>query len=77
MARFDPVADRYDAFCATPLGSFVEAVERQMVAELLDPHPGERVVDLGCGRTYYTMALMRNHYTEQTFAGRERPFSLC
>jgi ubiquinone/menaquinone biosynthesis C-methylase UbiE len=52
MARFDPVADRYDAFCATPLGSFVEAVERQMVAELLDPHPGERVVDLGCRRTY-------------------------
>ncbi|PSR21062.1 Methyltransferase domain-containing protein [Sulfobacillus thermosulfidooxidans DSM 9293] len=55
MARFDPVADRYDAFCATPLGSFVEAVERQMVAELLDPHPGERVVDLGCGTGTYAL----------------------
>ena len=49
MARFDAVADRYDAFCATPLGSFVEAIERQIVSALLDPRPGERMVDLGCG----------------------------
>lgn len=37
------------AFCATPLGSFVEAIERQIVSALLDPRPGERVVDVGCG----------------------------
>lgn len=55
MARFDTVADRYDAFCATPLGSFVEDVERQMIGALLELKPGETVVDLGCGTGEYTL----------------------
>ena len=57
VARFDIVANRYDAFCATPLGSFVEAVEHQIVSAVLDPRPGERVVDLGCGTGTSTLWL--------------------
>lgn len=49
MPRLDAVADRDDAFCATPWGLFVEAVERQIVGAVLDPHLRERVVDVGCG----------------------------
>ncbi len=48
VARFDSVADRYDAFCATPLGTLVDTVERQMVGALLDLHAGDWVVALGC-----------------------------
>ena len=55
MTRFDSPADRCDAFCATPFGSFVEAVERQMVGELLEPLPGGRGADLGCGTGTYSL----------------------
>lgn len=57
MARFDAVADRYDAFCATPLGGFVDEVERQVIVELLAPRSGETLVDLGCGTGSYTVFL--------------------
>lgn len=57
MARFDAVAERYDAFCQTPLGQYVDAVERALVWELLDPRPGEAVADLGCGTGAYTVSL--------------------
>lgn len=49
MGSFDSVADRYDAVCATPIGTFIETVEQKIVKELLNPCPGERIVDLGCG----------------------------
>jgi ubiquinone/menaquinone biosynthesis C-methylase UbiE len=49
VARFDAVAERYDAFCATPLGQFVEHVERELLKELLALRPGLLVADLGCG----------------------------
>jgi SAM-dependent methyltransferase len=55
VARFDRVADRYDAFCATPLGAFVEAVERDLVGALLDLNAGDRVVDLGSGTGAYAV----------------------
>ncbi len=58
MARFDPVAERYDAFCQTPLGAFVDAVERALVWSVLDPRPGEAIADLGCGTGAYTLALL-------------------
>lgn len=57
MACFDPVADRYDAFCPTPLGALVDAGERQMVGELLDPHPGEPLMELGCGTETYVLGM--------------------
>lgn len=57
MARFDAVADHYDAFCHTPLGAFVDRVERQLIDTLLAPQPGEQLVDLGCGTGAYSIAL--------------------
>ncbi|MDA8192646.1 MAG: methyltransferase domain-containing protein [Thermaerobacter sp.] len=49
MGSFDSVAHRYDAACATPVGTFIEIVEQKILKELLNPCPGERIVDLGCG----------------------------
>ncbi|MHB1627178.1 MAG: class I SAM-dependent methyltransferase [Bacilli bacterium] len=57
MTRFDMVADRYDVFCQTPLGQFVDDVERALVWELLAPAPGETMGDLGCGTGAYATAL--------------------
>lgn len=57
MARFDAIADHYDAWCQTPLGHFVDAVERAVVWDVLDPHAGDTVGDLGCGTGNYAQAL--------------------
>jgi ubiquinone/menaquinone biosynthesis C-methylase UbiE len=51
------VARRYDAFCSTPLGTYVDAVERSLLLPLLELHPGLRVADLGCGTGAYTILL--------------------
>ncbi len=57
MSQFDGMAERYDAFCLTPMGSFVDAVERKLILDLLDPQPGEDMVDLGCGTGSFAIGL--------------------
>lgn len=54
MALFDSKADTYDDFCETPLGHFVNEVERNMIASSAVPKPNERAIDLGCGTGTYT-----------------------
>lgn len=57
MPGFDDVAGRYDAFCQTPLGHFVDAVERELIEATLEPRAGESVADLGCGTGSYALWL--------------------
>lgn len=57
MAKFDSIADHYEAFCHTELGAFVDAVERELIMELLDPQPHERIIDLGCGTGAYAVLI--------------------
>ncbi|BAU28502.1 methyltransferase family protein [Aneurinibacillus soli] len=57
MALFDHSAETYDEWCATPLGSFVDAVEKQMMMEVSEPRPGEKALDIGCGTGIYSLLL--------------------
>ena len=65
MARFDFDAetDCYEAFGASPLGSCVEAVERQFVSTLSTLHLGDQMLDRGCGTG--TSAGWRVHAEDQ------------
>lgn len=55
---FDGVAERYDRWCETPLGSLTEAAERSVLDSLLPrPLSGLRVLDVGCGTGTWALHL--------------------
>ncbi|MBI5380162.1 MAG: methyltransferase domain-containing protein [Nitrospirae bacterium] len=56
---FDQLAAQYDAWHETPLGRLVEETEREAVAALWRPRPGERVLDVSCGTGRWALDLAR------------------
>lgn len=59
MEIFDKEAKNYDIWYTTPLGKFVDELETQAIMELLQPKPGERILDVGCGTGNYTIKLAK------------------
>ncbi|MGB6838234.1 MAG: methyltransferase domain-containing protein [Dehalococcoidia bacterium] len=55
---FDEWALSYDGWYETPLGAFADRVEREAVFGLLEPMPGERILDVGCGTGRYALELV-------------------
>lgn len=53
MALFDEKAGTYDDFCLTPLGKFVDLIERDIITGIARPERGEKAIDLGCGTGSY------------------------
>jgi ubiquinone/menaquinone biosynthesis C-methylase UbiE len=51
-------ASTYDSWYDTELGAAAHAVELAQIAELADPQPGERALDVGCGTGIYTAWLL-------------------
>jgi SAM-dependent methyltransferase len=40
---------RYDEWLASPWGRLATGLESELIVSLLDPKPGERLLDIGCG----------------------------
>ena len=60
MAWFDSFAKDYDQWYESKLGSFVDAVEKNLMEELAQPKREERALDLGSGTGTYSLWLARN-----------------
>lgn len=55
---FDDWPDRYDQWFATPIGSLIKEYETRLLHQLLDPHPGEFLLDVGCGTGIFTGSVL-------------------
>ncbi len=55
MTNFE--ARSYDAWYATPYGSYADALEKKLVFELLGDVQGKLILDAGCGTGNYSKAL--------------------
>lgn len=63
MALFDDSARDYDSWCKTPIGSYVDFLEKQLIDEVSMPKSGEVAIDLGCGTGIYSIWLAEKGLT--------------
>jgi SAM-dependent methyltransferase len=54
--------DQYDAWYATDRGSWIAEIEFRLILELLEPDPGTRILDVGCGTGYFTRRFAAEGY---------------
>lgn len=55
---FDNWPDRYDDWFTTPIGKLVKEYEGAVINEFLQPAPGEKILDAGCGSGIFTLDIL-------------------
>lgn len=63
MALFDNAAAKYDNWCKTELGNYVDTIEKSLMKDVANPTKGEKALDLGCGTGIYSYWLLEQELT--------------
>lgn len=55
---FDEWPEEYDRWFTTPIGGLVKKYESELLLSLLNPAPGEIILDAGCGTGVFTLDIL-------------------
>ncbi len=55
---FDEWPEKYDRWFESPIGALVKKYENELFLDLLQPRPGERILDVGCGTGVFTLNIL-------------------
>lgn len=55
---FDAMPDPYEQWFLTPLGAVIKQLELDLIMQLVQPQPGEHILDAGCGSGIFTEPLV-------------------
>ena len=55
---FDEWPQKYDQWFTTPLGRLIRKYESELIQDFLNPRPGEKILDAGCGTGVFTTDIL-------------------
>ena len=55
---FDDWTEKYDQWFESPIGRLIKGYEKELICQMLNPKPGETILDAGCGTGIFSQDIL-------------------